>query len=403
MSWAGLGLMALCSGLFLSCDKNVAVNQKNFPDDAFREAVCTYLDVSEGAKVPKEKFAGMKTLNLSSLGIKDLKGIEYFTGLNVLYCGDNLLTSVDLSQNKALRTVELVGNELSSLDFSHNPSLSQLGCSYNRLTSIDVTKNPELTVLLCNGNPLESIDLSGNPLLYELGVNECKLNSLDLTHNLELKELYCKRNKFAELDLTQNKKMESLVYEVPLFGKLHISRPEGKSDLGGGSIQSWSSTLMLFDDSPEMTEKHRRLSMNAGLKFHDVPFDSLEFETGMRLSDELLADLSRIQKPSLSDTTMIKEIMEKWDSYPEVVYMPDIHDSLTRSQRIRFYEKEVAFFDEFMRIDNEVSETVLKDFPFLDFTKAGEDPEMDEMREIIPLLRAKLDEEIKNLKCEPEI
>lgn len=395
-------LFLLCCGIFFSCGKNVTINQKNFPDDAFREAICCYLDVSEGETVPKQTLEAMTFLHLSGLNIKDLKGIEFFNGIEKLYCGDNLLTEVDLSHNPALKEIELIGNRLERLDFTHNPLLQELGCSYNQLTSIDVSGNPELIVLLANGNPsLESVDVSHNPQLKRLGVNYCKLKTLDVSNNPDLEELYCKRNKFTELDLTHNDKMKNLVYDMPSFGKLNITRPEGKPDLGKGNTHSWSNQLGIGYASRSsesiIVEKHKQLTKGREQVIHKVPFDSLEFEKGMHLMEEQIAVLSRIKTITPADSTKYITLFDKYEFYPEVIFSPNIHDSLTRSQRIRFYQKELAFFDEFLRLDNLAKGRVRNDLHFLGDL---DDPEMKEMREIVPLLRAKLEEEIEKLKEE---
>ena len=393
-----IGLVFLiCSGLLSSC-KSISINQKNFPDDAFRAAICCYLDVSEGEAVSKETLESIEYLDLSQLDIESLKGIEYFKGIEDLYCGDNLLTEVSFAKNPALKAVELIGNRLEKLDVTHNPSLVRLGCSYNRLSSIDVSKNPKLSVLLANANPsLEHIDVSHNPLLRVLGVNNCRLMDLDVSDNPELESLYCMRNKFTELDLTHNDKMKNLVYESPMFGKLRIDRPEGKPDLGNNKYSIWENELTFFkNEGSSMSEKHLQLTKGKMHVNHVVPYDSLEFETGMRVIGEMLDDFSGITALTPADTVKYQEIIDKYDSYPEAVFLPNFQDSLTCSQRIRLYQSFIAVIDEYTRSYSMI-DAWANNVGLFGMEGLG-DYEKEDIFEMISQFRTELEEEIKRLK-----
>jgi Leucine-rich repeat (LRR) protein len=79
-----------------------------------------------------------------------------------LGCGSNQLTSLDVSYNTALASLECGSNQLSMLDVSKNIDLSWLECNNNLLTSLDVSNNTTLGVLQCSGNQFTSLDLSHN-------------------------------------------------------------------------------------------------------------------------------------------------------------------------------------------------------------------------------------------------
>ena len=89
------------------------------------------------------------------LNISNLTGIEAFTALTGLSCGDNKLTSLDLSKNTALIQLWCGTNQLTSLDVSKNTALDYLVCSHNKLTSFDVSKNTALTELYCDDNKFD--------------------------------------------------------------------------------------------------------------------------------------------------------------------------------------------------------------------------------------------------------
>ena len=96
------------------------------------------------------------------MDIADVTGIEAFTALTLLYCENNQLTSLDVSNNTALTELLCFGNQLTSLDVS-NTALTYLNCQANQLTSLDVSTNTALTSLSCYNNQLECLNVkNGN-------------------------------------------------------------------------------------------------------------------------------------------------------------------------------------------------------------------------------------------------
>lgn len=224
----------------------VMMNQENFPDVNFRGAICRLLPIVEDGPIPEELLSKVEELQLSGLGIKSLKGIEFFTALKQVDCSNNLLQDIDISKNTVLRKLECGHNQLTSIDISNNNMLYGLGCGNNQLTSIDVSKSANLEVLLCHENNIESIDVSHCPKLRELGVVNCELKELDVTNNPDLEELYCTGNKLKELDLSKNTKMKNLYCEQPLFRRINIICPANNPDLGKGTSHTWYDSLVLI-------------------------------------------------------------------------------------------------------------------------------------------------------------
>lgn len=119
--------------------------------------------------------SNIESLDISHENIMDLTGIQDFTGLFELYCEFNNLTSLDLSQNKALILLNCKGNNLVNLDVGQNIKLTYLDCQSNELSNLDVSHNLILTRLLCNDNKIRSLDLSQNTRLETL---DCYSNQL---------------------------------------------------------------------------------------------------------------------------------------------------------------------------------------------------------------------------------
>jgi hypothetical protein len=115
------------------------------------------------------------TINCQNLNISDLTGIEAFTSLTSLLCGNNPLGTIDVSQNSALITFQPHNNNLNSLDVSQNMALGNLVCIDNNLTSLDLSQNTNLSLLSCGNNNLTSLDVSQNT---GLAIFHCADNNL---------------------------------------------------------------------------------------------------------------------------------------------------------------------------------------------------------------------------------
>ncbi|BDS15607.1 T9SS type A sorting domain-containing protein [Aureispira anguillae] len=149
-----------------------------------------------------QAFNGM--LNLNSLNIADLTGIESFTNLNTLYCSNNQLSTLNLSNNTALSTLSCNNNQLSSLNLSSNPLLTLVACNDNQLSSLNLSNNPLLSLLSCNNNQLSNLNIRNNTSITRLYCDNNQLSSLDLSGNTMLDLLSCNNNQLANLNLNGN-------------------------------------------------------------------------------------------------------------------------------------------------------------------------------------------------------
>ena len=120
------GLRAQCR-ITVSGIIDCYVNKDNFPDDNFCRSLLVR-GISTEEDVRKTKI-----LDVIGEGIKSLKGIEYFTSLEELYCTWNTVKSLDLSKNTKLRKLECVHCGLTTLDLSQNKLLKFLDCSLNSI------------------------------------------------------------------------------------------------------------------------------------------------------------------------------------------------------------------------------------------------------------------------------
>jgi hypothetical protein len=89
-----------------------------FADTNFKEYVVAQFDTNDDAEISLREALGITVLDVASKEISSLEGIQCFTNLHTLNCSHNQLTEIDLSNNVALRTV----------DMSANPNLAKVIC-----------------------------------------------------------------------------------------------------------------------------------------------------------------------------------------------------------------------------------------------------------------------------------
>ena len=188
--------------VFLSANlfgQNVYIPDANFKaylvgDSEINTNGDTEIQVSEA-----NVFTG--TIDCDNEGVLDLTGIEAFTALVGLDCGNNQLTSLDVSQNTSLTVLKCGYNQLTSLDLSNNTSLFLLRCNQNQLTSLDVSTNIALTELWCSGNQLTSFDVSTNIALIELLCLYNSITELDISNNPNIMHLDASNNELVCLNV----------------------------------------------------------------------------------------------------------------------------------------------------------------------------------------------------------
>ncbi len=188
----------------------------DIPDANFKKYLLEHCDMNGDGRLTlsdAEKWnssESIKKFDISNQNISSLKGIEYFTTLTSLYCSDNQLTTLDVSNNTALTELYCVKNQLSTLNLGSNTDLTSLNCSNNQLTALDVSKNTALTTLYCDNNKLTNLDVSNNTVLTELGCSRNQLTSLDVSKNTTLATLSCGYNQLTTLDINSNTALTSL-------------------------------------------------------------------------------------------------------------------------------------------------------------------------------------------------
>ena len=161
---------------------------------------------AKDAKAWNEYYKGKDVeFNVSYKFIKSLKGIEYFTSLTSLNCMGDELTSLDLSHNTALKSLQIRGNYELVLDLSKiSETLTWLDCSATATKELDLSKQTALEYLNCESNKMERLDVSNNTALKTLICCDNELTELDVSRNVALDYLNCATNKLTSLDISKN-------------------------------------------------------------------------------------------------------------------------------------------------------------------------------------------------------
>lgn len=161
--------------------------------------------------VSSEQAARVEHLDLSHIGIKDLSGIEYFTGLREFRCAESALTRADFSKNLNLQSLNLELNKnLAELHLGENQNLSQLIVNFTKVDSLNLAAHPNLNLFYGFECPISEIDLSKNTNLYALDMRNCQLTAIDVTQNTALDNLMIGGNKLTAIDLSKNKALQLL-------------------------------------------------------------------------------------------------------------------------------------------------------------------------------------------------
>ncbi len=222
----------------------VAINEANFPDEYFRNAVSTNLDTNKNGSLDPEEAAVVTDFTVYNYGwgeddpyfyvdeyggylslynCSNCTGIEYFTNASYVYLysindtkfdfsGMSNLSWLTIDWAYNLESVDVTGLEelysitithcdsIKSLDVSTNKNINYVSCAGNANFSTFKTgnNNKSLSSVYVYGPSVKSLDLSKLSALTDLAINDCNLN----INKLGIKN----KNKITTLCINNNKK-----------------------------------------------------------------------------------------------------------------------------------------------------------------------------------------------------
>ena len=206
-----------------------------FEDAEFGRYCLEHFDYDGDGRFIGREAQKVHEMDISSLEITSLSGIEAFENLEVLDCSYNELSSLDLRQNKKLKTLDCDYNPLTSLDVSGFTSLQSLAC---HTTSLNASGCTSLQDLSFNTLSVVNLNLSGctnlkmdflnvnsfmNGKLETLDVSDCpgvqnmiilaivpQLTSVDVSGCTNLQSLYTNGGNLTTLDVSGCTSLQTL-------------------------------------------------------------------------------------------------------------------------------------------------------------------------------------------------
>ena len=130
--------------------QNVAI-----PDANFKAALVANTGINTNADAEiqvSEATAYTGAIDVHSMGIADMTGIQAFNTLTSLTLYNNQVTSLNVAANTALTYLDCDYNLLTGLNTSTNTALTGLYCTNNHITGLDVSANTALTLFGCGGS-----------------------------------------------------------------------------------------------------------------------------------------------------------------------------------------------------------------------------------------------------------
>lgn len=256
------------------------------PDPAFEAKLIDLGIDNDGTNgtVLNSSISSLLTLNVSNSAIKDLTGIEGFTNLKNLDCSANLISNLNLSQNKLLATLDCNNNKLLSLNlqngdktnfssgsnFSNNTdltciqvedadytatnwtSIKDATATYNidcnvytsipdpnfedKLIALNIDKDGKNgKVLSANIVKVTSLDLSNSNIsnvtgiegftsLTYLDLSTNNLSAINVNQNTLLTKLDLNYNQITNLDVSTNKELFNLSFAANQISTIDLSQ-----------------------------------------------------------------------------------------------------------------------------------------------------------------------------------
>lgn len=220
-----------------------AQNFVSIPDPNFKAALTSFDSNGDGL-IDIDEAAAVSYLNVSNRQIKSMMGIAAFVNLKTLLCGENLLKSLNLSQNISLEYVDCARNRLDFLNLGAKPEMTTLLCNQNNLrilnlrnspklqtfygfmnkfTSIAFWNCPDLEYVNIDNNELVTLNFSYNQLLKNVLANSNKLTSIDFSYNPLLESAMLSQNQIANIDLTNNIAIRRLSLGNNLLTRINLT------------------------------------------------------------------------------------------------------------------------------------------------------------------------------------
>ncbi len=155
-------------GTIIRDGDGILINAAAFPDSAFRAYVNNCIDTDGDGWLSVVEMGDTDEILMENAStLADMRGIEYFPNLVYLVVGHQAnLTAVDLSANKAVRSIDIYDTGLTALDVS-GLSLRYLYVSSSPVSELTLGEQPNLEILSCFGTDFTTLNIENCPHIVE--------------------------------------------------------------------------------------------------------------------------------------------------------------------------------------------------------------------------------------------
>ena len=178
-----------------------------------------YAETKAGVEVKVytyEPTDAITVFSMTGAKLSFFDGSKLTDAINISVCGAGLssITLPDGSEN--LRELSLEGNKFRRFDASLYPSLTTLALTDNLLTSIDVSENKNLELFSAAHNSLSDVVMD-NKKLWALYLDNNNISEIDLSGVPQLKQFSISNNYLSHIDVSNLNKLIMLIINNNYF------------------------------------------------------------------------------------------------------------------------------------------------------------------------------------------
>ena len=202
---------------------SVKIDENNFPCIYIRR-VAYNADSDGNGYLSQTEMDAVTKIEVPDDYVTDLKGIEYFQNVSMIWFFHLDMESVDFSNMKNLRSASItVVSDTATISFSGCSEMRSIFINGAGLKNLNVTGCSELTSLHLNYcTDLKSLDLRACNKLEQLECTNSGLSTLKIT-GCPLKYLDCSNTALTSLDLTGMNNLQRLCIDHTSIGEIDVS------------------------------------------------------------------------------------------------------------------------------------------------------------------------------------
>ena len=304
----------------------------SFPDDSFRKIVNEKIwksEVEDKAIMTETMAAEIAAyegdLVINNCDIVNLKGIEYFTGIDKLDCSYNQIQILDLSKLSNLKEVMADYNDVLEVNIPENSKLEMFSCSVNALKELDISNASNLKRLMCRDNQLEVIKFPVNSKLTYLDCSNNRISAISFSDLPKLEAVYCHGNSLLDLDVSN---VEALKYFSCVRSNVTL-KMKTIGNTYGVALPEKAVTPSNISDGGALDEKNNAIVWS---KLSGVP-SSFTYEYKVKGFDYIVKAIINVDKSDFVDKITavdeVKNLTAKSKAYNKITLSWDPVDNVS--------------------------------------------------------------------------